>query len=358
MASLKCPKCSTTLKLPASFTGKAARCPRCQTVLAVPREEDEEVIQAVEVDEDDAPPPRASQRVKAKAATTEGRKARLSNDEEPDDWPRRRRERDEDDAAEDEDDRPRRRRRGKKEKPEGQLVLLLGIGVFLFACLVVFFTLGFHFQKVSYAMLIIGALLVAIGTHWIRSIAKEEGTMEYMMCLIVPFYDTWYALTRLGQTWIPCILIWGGRFFVTGAVILLITHFVREARQGGGAFRPGAFTATAAEVDAEAEQLLRQRGTFEAKAWLGEMNRRRAFSMWGRPAEVQFVNDLYARGAVRVSVADIDNDPDVGEMAEHLIVTMPTEPEKRQAVLALINQRMRDDGPRGDRGQKYELLTP
>jgi hypothetical protein len=153
--------------------------------------------------------------------------------------------------------------------------------------------------------------------------------------------------------------VWGGRFFVVGAVALLITHFVRDGRHDGGGWRDTGPTASAADIDREAERLLRLPGTAEARAWLAEPNRRRRYSSdWGRQAEVQFVNELYDRGAVRVSVADIDPE-DGEEVAMHLVVTMPTEPDRRRAVLELINQRLRDeDGARADKGQKYEVLTP
>ena len=175
----------------------------------------------------------------------------------------------------------------------------------------------------------------------------------------MPFYDTWFTLTRLHRTWVPCLVCWGGRLFSGAAIVLLILHFLR----GGGIHEPDAargrdaVAAAAASPDTEAEELLRETKTAEARAWLGEANKRRGFFKWGKQAPLQLVNELYARGAVKVTVADIESDPELGEVASHLIVTMPAEPEKRRGVLALINERFRDeDEPRKDRGQKYEVL--
>src|SRR5262249_5604659 len=134
----------------------------------------------------------------------------------------------------DEDDRPRRRRSNRKERPPAShyFVLYLGIGLALVASLMVLGILGYKFKAVCYAMLIIGGCLAWAGTQWILSLAKEEGMATHYLCLFVPFYETWYTFTRIGLTWIPCLLMWGGRFFAAAAIALMITHFVRDARHG------------------------------------------------------------------------------------------------------------------------------
>ncbi len=161
----------------------------------------------------------------------------------------------------------------------------------------------------------------------------------------------------------PCLICWAGRFFAVAGIVLLIIHFFHEAHNevaGGRGGRGGVLGALAAGGgDAMAEELLRDGKSAEAKAWFGDVNKRRRLDDWGAQKALPLVNELYAQGAVKVTAVDIDPDEDAGgEVASHLVVTLPADPEKRKALLALITRRFPEDGPRKDHGQKYEVLTP
>ncbi len=343
MATVPCRRCETLLKIPPTFTGKVARCPKCRGVVSIPQAEDD-IEEAVEIVEEE-PLPRRTRLREEEVAPARAKRRRVQEDvDEP-----------EDDPA------PRRKRPRKRPRAEGpSAAAVVGVGLFVFAFWLLLAALGYRFRPVSYGMLFVGAALSWAGTKWILSIAAEEGTGTYLACLLVPFFETWFTFTRLSRTWAPCLLCWAGRLFGGAAIILLILHFVRGVDREETDAPPGRIApATAAEDDKQAEELLRGKDTAEARAWLGEANKRRGFFKWGRQAPLQFVNELYARGAVMVTVAEIDSDPILGEVAGHLVVALPAEPEKRRAVLALINERFADDDePRKDHGQKYEVLTP
>lgn len=397
MTTVECPKCATRLKLPPSFTGKAARCPSCKGVVTIPQPE-EEVVEAVEVEEEETPV-RAVRPTRLSDAAP-GRKPRIAeDDDEDDDRPRKKRpatrdddedeeerparrraavqsadDEDEDrprkkrparDDDEDDDDRPRKKRRKKKAESAGQSTLVLvGVGVAILALLFMLTGLGFRFKEVSYAMLVVGIIFAAIGWLWILHLAQEESHLTYIMCKWVPFYDVYFMFTRLSQTWLPCILLWGGRLFLLAAIILLLTHHFRDPGSvgilgggGGGPVQPVNNT-PAPTTDAGTEALLKKPNTAEARAWLGARNKERTFANdWDHATEVRFVNDLYARGAVRVTAAEIERDEDGEEIAHMIVVTLPAEADKRAAVLTYLNQRY-PGAQHKDQGQKYVAFHP
>src|SRR5262245_21331044 len=305
MSILQCPQCDTRLKLPPSYTGKKARCPKCRGLVDVPSDEVEEDVAVVE-EEDSSPSRRVTPR----------RKPRLSEDEPVPSSARRRqavREEEDDDEPDDEPaPRKKRPRRRKREQQGPTAATVIGIALFVFAFWLLLAGLGYRFRPVSYAMIVVGAVLSWIGTKWILSIAAEEGTGTYLACMFVPFYDTWFTFTRIGQTWVPCLIGWAGRFFAVAGIVLLIIHFLHGDgidHDGDGPRRGrGLGALLAGGIDGGAEHLLKSTKCAEAKAWLGEPNKRRGILDLGKPAAVQLVNDLYARGAVQVMAADIEND--------------------------------------------------
>ena len=81
MDTVPCPKCETILKVPPTFTGKAARCPKCRGVVSIPREEDD-IEEAVAVEEDE-PPRRARLRQEAAPARERPRPQVEEDEDEP-----------------------------------------------------------------------------------------------------------------------------------------------------------------------------------------------------------------------------------------------------------------------------------
>ncbi|MGL4555794.1 MAG: hypothetical protein ACRC33_31890, partial [Gemmataceae bacterium] len=344
MIRFNCSECDRPFKVADEHAGKSIRCPGCKGVIKVPAEEEEEP----------APPPR--KRTPAVLSSDDApprRKARLQEPEENDDAPRRRR-RDEDD----EDDRPRKKK--KKKKPEEVtdstlfLAVVLGLGVLF----VLLGGVGFFVKHGAIAMLVVGLIPIGIGTWWINDIARREGDFEYLACRFVPFYDTYFSLSRWGQTWAACIMCWIGRAFVFTAVILLIFHMLREGSGGGGGgFGLPDFPTTPAEVDAECVRLLKAADAAEARGWLAVPNRRVQNVTVGRVNVRPAVEGLYQQGAVRVTFADMALDED-GDDPMHLVVELPAEKERRQAVVNYVNTQLLEEGdpPQTDRGQKYLLV--
>jgi hypothetical protein len=220
--------------------------------------------------------------------------------------------------------------------------------------------LGYHFKPMSYAMLFFGIVLFASGRKAILRLASAEGSGQYLACLLVPFYDTWFTYTRLTRTWAPCMICWAGRAFSLAAGILLLLHFLRtDVSEAQGPTRAENPKAHVAEVDMECEKLLAAPNKAEAKSWLEEPNKRRGFFKWGKKAPLEFVKKLYDRGAKEVIVADIESIDVLGEMGTHLVIRLPQDPAQRKAILELINEHFGDeDEQRTDHGQKYELVTP
>src|SRR5262245_31711894 len=116
MATLECPNCETTLKIPPSFTGKAARCPKCRTVVKI---EQEEEVAECEIVEEDSSPSRRVQRDRPSERPSGQRRARLQQDDDEPEEPRPRRRpalRDEEEEEEREP-APRRQKRPRRRRP-------------------------------------------------------------------------------------------------------------------------------------------------------------------------------------------------------------------------------------------------
>ncbi len=394
MIRFNCPFCDKRLKVPPEHAGRRVRCARCQKRLSAPKPdrtepeilqaeileelEDADVVDAQLVDEgeildaeildDDEPSApagraaRVEDRIVRQAPAERGKPAvgvkkaarldqleELQEAEELDEFDEL------EPAYEDEDKLPRRSRKRRGQQGRISPGVILGVSLGLMAVWAGMAVAGFFFRPVSLAMLVIGGVVISVGTRWILVLARQEGMGAYYCCLLIPFYETYFTYTRLHRTWMPCVLCWIGRFFCLTAVILLAVHFfhhkIDEVR---GRLRQGL-----TQADAACEQLLAAPNHAEARGWLSEASKQRGFSNLSKDAALKLVNDLYARGAKQVDVADIETDPDRGELGTYLVVTLPDEPDKRTAVLELINERFADeDGPRADKGQKYELLTP
>ncbi|MFO0876245.1 MAG: hypothetical protein U0840_02640 [Gemmataceae bacterium] len=384
MIRFSCTSCERPFKVADEYAGKAVRCPGCKGALRVPEEEIESDVEVVE-EEEPAPRPRPKTspvktgsdsiaRRKPRLASSEDdedeaprrRKARLASfgddedeasrrhnrrdeDDEEDETPRRRSQREDDD---DEDERPRRKRRRRRQEADSTnstLFMLLSGGLSLL--FVVLLIAGWFHKGGAIVMLVFGVVPAAIGTWWIMAIAKEESYMQYLACMYVPFYDTWFSFTRWGQTWAACLMVWIGRVFAAAGIILLVMHMLR------GGFRTHDTPMSPGEVDAECQRLLSARDATEARAWLGVPGRRIDGVAVGRLHLRQAVEGLYQQGAVKVTFAEMHLDED-GDDPMHMVVELPAEKEKRQALFDFVNRQLLDRGMvrEADRGQKYLLL--
>jgi hypothetical protein len=366
MIRFNCSECDRPFKVADEHAGKSIRCPGCKGVIKVPAEDAEE---------EPAPPPaKKSRAVQSSAQTPPKRKprleqeeeeeeetprrrskARLEPEEEEDEAPRRRR-RDEEDE-EDEDDRPRKKKKKKKKQddPDSTVFIILSLG--LTAVFLVLGVVGWFHHMGAILMIVVGAVAMAIGTWWIQHIASEESDMAWFAVTYVPFYDTWFALTRWSRTWGAVLICWIGRFFVITGIILLIIHFVSGRVGGGGGWpRPGPVQ-TPAEIDAECARLLKSRDATEARAWLAAGNRRIQNVTVGPLNLRAAVEGLYQQGAVKVTFAEIMSDEEE-DIPDNVIVELPAEKEKRQALINYVNKQLvdDDDDKQTDKGQKYLLL--
>jgi hypothetical protein len=100
-------------------------------------------------------------------------------------------------------------------------------------------------------------------------------------------------------------------------------------------------------------------GSPEARKWLSdsESDSALASNRFGpTEAALQFVNDLYRAGAVRVVVPqDAIDDDGVEIYCDSLVVIMPTDGEKRRRVRAICDREIRREGfdPGADADQVY-----
>jgi hypothetical protein len=364
MIRCQCTNCGKSFQVRDVFAGKAARCTRCQKVFRVPALEEDVVLEVVDDNETaQSDSARRELQLRPLKEETSQRASRrplipevqvLPADPDGGSLPSA--------GMQDEEDQPRRKK-GKKRKRQLQpsLGTVMGIGAGLLALWLLTGVLGFFFKPAGYGMLVLGILLFSAGRRSILRQAANEGTGQYICCLLVPFYDTWFTYSRLTKTWAPCLICWAGRAFSLAAGILLLVHFLHtELPEGLDVVRAESPREQAVASDAQCEKLLAAPNKAEAQSWLQEPNKGRGFFKWGRQGPLKFVNELYERGAKEVTVADIEPNPlGNGEFGTHLIVTLPSEPEKRKAVLELINERFADDDePHTDHGQRYELLTP
>jgi hypothetical protein len=358
MIRFSCPRCGKRLKAEPSYAGRRVRCVRCRERLITPQTGEFPDVEILDEEATGADPVGEVHVVVdpvARQAGAGGKPGRLKQAVDLDEPP-------ELEPDLDFEDRPRKKKRGKKRRRSGGVTAgaALAVALILAVVWVGMGVAGWFFRPVSIAMFVVGVVVVIVGRRWLLALAREEGAGTYYCCLLVPFYDTYFTFSRLHRTWAPCLICWAGRAFTVVALVLLFIHTFRHEVAGvEDRLSRVAGQVKAADDDAQCEQLLAAPNQAEAKAWLGEPNKRRGFFKWGREAPLKFVNDLYAKGAKKVTVAEIENDPDLGEVGTHLVVTLPDEPARRKAVLDLINEQFADeDEPRKDHGQKYELLTP
>jgi hypothetical protein len=319
---------------------------------AVEEIEEAEVLDAAEVVEDDPPAARRRPRLApdagayAEAPAPRRRPALAADDEDEDeDRPRRRVVDDED-----EDERPRRRRpRGRRparQKGGVAPVLLITVGVAAVLWLVLT-PLAFFSKYVAICMLVVGFFPAVSGRIWLARIMHRETEWIHR---IIPFYEFYFVLTRLGKTFAPLVLWACGLFFLASGGISLAIHRVHERNSGDGDWGGRADPQTrqeAQDVDARCEKLLAVPNRQEARAWLAALPNRPFAAVLSPQVEAAYQN-----GAAEVVAANIHVDAD-GDPAADLILVLPGDPASRQRVFAW---RQAQGNEERDFGQKYLLL--
>ena len=114
------------------------------------------------------------------------------------------------------------------------------------------------------------------------------------------------------------------------------------------------------EQDAYYEQMMSVGKSAEALAWAREATDedRRTIDEYENDRTLEIIEEIYQRGAAKVTAVEIDVDPGIGETTDILIVTLPEDPSQRAEVLkcrSLLPQ-WTGIGGTADRGQKYLML--
>jgi hypothetical protein len=203
MIRLRCPTCEKNLLVKPELAGRLVLCPGCKTKLKVPAADAE---------------PEAEPELEAEPEPRPKRPTSAISETEPEPLPRRRSpiDDDEDDAFDDDEPRPRRRKRKKKRRRESSgsafggidpffiivgaiiLVALAGLGV------------GLAFPPALQVVSMLGNGLTLVGGIWIIVLAFMEDTTQGILCLCVPCYGIYFAITNFDDAKLPlCIWIAG-----------------------------------------------------------------------------------------------------------------------------------------------------
>jgi hypothetical protein len=256
--------------------------------------------------------------------------------------------------------RKKKSRRGSKQSGvPAATELASGLGM----ATVVWILLGFlawMFQPMTYVVLGIGALVTFTGRSQFLRVAKAEGTGSWLACLLVPFYSTYFFLTRLGRTLVPFLIgCFGWLFLATGGVCWW-AHRAAEAAAEQTAQAAAREVPLRRKVDEEVicQQLLAAPNQADALVWLKDESKQRGVFKWSRRQISELVRKLYQLGAKQVIAVNIETLEDLGgaEFTSQLVVVLPDEPDKRKA---LFDWRATffEEKPIKDRGQKYQLVN-
>ncbi|MBY0229892.1 MAG: hypothetical protein K2W96_11475 [Gemmataceae bacterium] len=327
MIRFDCDDCERPFKVGDDYAGKLIRCPDCKSAVRVPPAEEPEESpkrKAVRQAEDD-PPPR--------------RKRAIEEEDEP--APSQKR------LVDREDDRPRKKKRKSEQAPGSRAFIFLALG--LTVLFVLLGSLSFYFKHVAVVMFVIGIVPVVVGTWWVLAIAKDEVGFEYLACKWVPFYDTWFALSRWGVTWAACLMCWIGRVFAVTAAVLFLMQYLHEKGKDGRWDRPPV------EIDSECADLLKSTDATETRAWLAAPRRIGTVKV-GKVGLRVAVEGLYEKGAVRVTFADMMIDEDA-DAPEHLVIELPADKDKRKAVVNYVNTTLLDIVGPPPGGQGAEMVA-
>jgi hypothetical protein len=386
MIRVQCPQCDKKLGLDDSFAGRLGQCPACGQKFRIPgapvpapapaptvKKQRPEV--PAERLEEVSSPPRKRRPEEIQAAPPRPKPPRPDDEVEElvevaeEAPPRKKRPQQEieeavevvegDQADADEPARPKKKKKKRKKQRVGigeefgefMIPLMVIIGLWLVLTLVTFFV-----RPAMWGLLIGGGVIAAMGRRWFLRIAYEEGLDVWLMCLLVPFYQTYFFFTRISQMLKPFLLsTCGFVFFLTGGAFWLYGLFHDHVKDNPGVVWTGGPAENLNDVDAECQELLRGPNTAEALEWLKGGGDRRQFSDMDKEEAIQTVKEAYDLGAVRVTLVNIHKVPGQGDRSSQMVIELPREAAKRRALLKWEADLMAEDNPEPDHGQKYLL---
>lgn len=194
MIQFLCPGCEKKLAVGNDKGGKIASCPKCKTRFQIPEADPNDVEDRV---------------------TPEPPLKRRPTRSDPDDVPPRHREsrrprhhnRDDDDLPDAEIERPRKKKRRKRRPSSeaGGFELPLGLDVFWLAPIgalvigLLLLGIGVIFPPLLFLATFFGGTVGSIGSIWFLVVAFQDDTTQGVLCLVVPVYSLFYALTNFEE---------------------------------------------------------------------------------------------------------------------------------------------------------------
>lgn len=211
---IQCPKCQGLLDVEGAAAGTVVACGHCNAHLQVP-----------EVQTKPNPAPARSGRPPASPKSS-GVAKQLANQVQA-------AQREAVAAREEEaETTPRPKRKKKKKRPayrpepefnpyQAEMWMAVACGLFVWGLLI---GLSFLVHGLVWILILAGLLMTAVGRWWFLGIAAEEGISNWLMCMLIPFYSTYYFFTRLGDTLYPFLVGAAGYMFIITGLLLLL-HF-------------------------------------------------------------------------------------------------------------------------------------
>src|SRR5438128_53828 len=217
MIRFACKHCAAVLRVTPDKAGKVAVCPKCRGRVTIPTPDDIVEASDFEVVEEE---PAARPQERFTPAVPRQRLVTAIPRVQPADAP------DDDDEEEEAPARPRRRRRRRRRRSSESsgafferfmepftIGIVCALGLWAFSMLLMF--VGVPLAVL--AALAVAGITAAVGRIWFLSIAFSEDSTVGMLVLWCPFYDLYYLVSNLEETW---------RAFATnvlGGVLLMLS---------------------------------------------------------------------------------------------------------------------------------------
>jgi hypothetical protein len=261
--------------------------------------------------------------------------------------------------------RKKRKRPSKSGKPrfwEGSLEfqrnflmpLVLGLCLWLVLTVVTCFS-----YETNLFLIFFGYAIFGIGRWMLVFAALDEGVFHWAGCLLIPFYPTYYFLTRpdraAGPFFVGCV---GVLFLMTGYTFRIVRHWEDFMPAGTAVDDEDGEVSGGMTHDAQCRELLEEPGrTAEAREWLKLPNHH--FNRWTHEQAIDNVAELYALGAKSVTAVSIEKvrDAQASEQCWQLVVKLPSDRGRRKLILKCQTKWFPSTASESDRGQTYMLLT-
>jgi hypothetical protein len=266
--------------------------------------------------------------------------------------------------------RPKKRRKKKKSKLGNifsflsnslefqrtvMLPLVLGLMLWLLLVIVTFFSYETYFFLVVFGFAIFGG-----GRLMLFAQALDEGMGHCVACLLVPFYPTYYFITRPDRAAGPFVVGCVGILYIaSGYGFQIARHWEEIVAPSSGVDEEGRKVDVDHSDDPKCRAMLQDSKCAEALEWLNAKGVNHNFMSWSQKEGIQNVEMLYALGAVKVTMAEIEDvrDGRGSQISWTMIVQLPSKRLQRKELLKCRNRffPMHENEP--DYGQKYMLLN-